>query len=250
MEVKGIFIIKSGADNLIKKIDELFSKYNNRSAVNDKQNLALYRSYCQDVISMFNASFEAGMWGIERCKKFIEKYRWTDDVNLINATLYMINGMLLDLKYMAQNSIPIKDFPSCKKLIELSCEDAISLSKDLVKNGIIKSGIGIILLGKAVADGIEIVHIRQFYENMLNELQREINEEQHILIPIEQFLIEKCNAEIGYCDIAMIKTGLKAGKEIKELMDTAHKNIEKFEKETSIYNTKEISLPNNDRCET
>ncbi len=43
------------------------------------------------------------------------------------------------------------------------------------------------MLGKAVADGIEIVHIRQFYENMLNELQREINEEQHILIPIEQF---------------------------------------------------------------
>lgn len=245
MEVKGIFIIKSGADNLIKKIDELFSKYNNRSAVNDKQNLALYRSYCQDVISMFNASFEAGMWGVERCKKFIEKYRWTDDVNLINATLYMINGMLLDLKYMAQDSIPIKDFPSCKKLTELSCEDAISLSKDLVKNGIIKSGIGIILLGKAVADGIEIVHVRQFYENMLNELQREINEEQHILIPIEQFLIEKCNAEIGYCDIAMIKTGLKAGKEIKGLMDTAHKNIEKFEKETNIYNTKEISLSNN-----
>lgn len=245
MEVKGIFIIKSGADNLIKKIDELFSKYYNRSAVNDKQNLALYRSYCQDVISMLNASFEAGMWGVERCKNFIEKYRWTDDVNLINATLYMINGMLLDLKYMAQNSIPIKDFPSCKKLTELSCEDAISLSKDLVKNGIIKSGIGIIMLGKAVADGIEIVHIRQFYENMLNELQREMTEEQHALIPIEQLLIEKCNAEIGYCDIAMIKTGLKAGKEIKGLMDAAHKNIEKFEKEASRYNTKEISLPNN-----
>lgn len=245
MKVKGIFIIKSGADNLIKKIDELFSKYNNRSAINDKQNLTLYRSYCHDVISMFDASFETGMWGVERCKKFIEKYRWSNDVNIINATLLMINGMLLDLKYMAQNSIPIKDFPSCKKLTELSCEDAISLSKDLVKNGIIKSGIGIIMLGKAVADGIDIVHIRQFYENMLNELQREMTEEQHSLIPIEQLLIEKCNAEIGYCDIAMIKTGLKAGKEIKGLMDAAHKNIEKFEKEASRYNTKEISFPNN-----
>lgn len=245
MEVKGIFIIKSGADNLIKKIDELFSKYNNRSAVNDKQNLALYRSYCHDIISMLNTSFEPGMWGIERCKKFIEKCRWADDVNIINTTLHMINGMLLDLKYMVQNSIPIKDFPSCKKLTELSCEDAISLSKDLVKNGIIKSGIGIIMLGKAVTDGIEIVHIRQFYENMLNELQREMTEEQHTLIPIEQLLIEKCNAEIGYCDIAMIKTGLKAGKEIKGLMDAAHKNIEKFEKEASRYNTKEISFSNN-----
>lgn len=245
MEVKGIFIIKSGADNLIRKIDELSFKYNNRSAVNNKQNLALYRSYCHDIISMFNASFETGMWGVERCKNFIEKCRWANDVNIINATLLIINGILLDLKYMAQNSIPIKDFPSCKKLTELSCKDAISLSKDLVKNGIIKSSISIIMLGKAVADGIKIVHIRQFYKNILNELQREIREEQHTLIPIEQLLIEMCNAEIGYCDIAMIKTGLKAGKEIKGLMDTAHKNIEKFEKEVSKYNTKEISFPNN-----
>lgn len=239
MEVKGIFIINVGTDNLIRNIDELYSKYRSRSAVNDKQNLALYRSYCHDVISMFNASFEAGMWGVKRCKKFIEKYRWADDVNIINATLLMINGMLLDLKYMAQNSIPIKDFPSCKKLTELSCEDAISLSKNLVKNGIIKDSISLTLLGKAVCDGIEIVHVRQFYEDMLNELRREMVEEQHTLMPIEQFLIDKCNAEIGYCDLAMIKTGLKAGKEVTELMDTAHKNIDQFEKEKSKYNTKE-----------
>ena len=129
MEVKGIFIIKTGADNLIRKIDELCSKYSSWSAVNDKQNLILYRSCCHDVISMFNASFEAGMWGVERCKKFIEKYRWSNDVNIINATSLMINGMLLDLKYMAQNSISLKDFPSCKKLTELSCEDAISFQR-------------------------------------------------------------------------------------------------------------------------
>lgn len=245
MEVKGIFIIKVGADNLIRKIDELCSKYNSRSATNNKQSLALYRLYCHDIYSMLNTSFETGMWGIERCKRFIEKCRCSDDVNIINATLPVIIGMLIDLKYITQNSIPIKEFPSCKKLTELSCEDAISLSKDLVKNGIIKNTISVILLGKAISDGIEIVHIRQFYENMLEELRREITEKQHTLIPIEQFLIDKCNAEIGYCDIAMIKTGLKAGKEIKGLMDTAHKNIEKFEKETSIYNTKEISFPNN-----
>lgn len=245
MEVKGIFIIKVGADNLIRKIDELCSKYNSRYAVNDKQDLALCRSYCHDVISMLSTSFEAGMWGVERCKRFVERNCYSDDIKKVRATFPFILSMLLELKSLAQNCIPLKDFPSCKKLTELSCEDAISVSKDLVKNGIIKSGIGIIMLGKAVADGIEIVHIRQFYENMLNELQREMTEEQHTLIPIEQLLIEKCNAEIGYCDIAMIKTGLKAGKEIKGLMDAAHKNIEKFEKEASRYNTKEISFSNN-----
>lgn len=105
----------------------------------------------------------------------------------------MIFGMLMDLKYIAQNSIPIKDFPSCKKLTELSCEDAISISNDLVKNGIIKNSISAMLLGKSVSDGIEIIHVKNFYKNMLGELQREANEEQHIVVPIEQFLIDKCN---------------------------------------------------------
>ena len=178
MEVKGIFIIKVGVDNLIKKIDELCSKYNSRSAVNDRQSLALYRSYCYDILSMLNTSFEIGMWGIERCKRFIEKCRCSDNVNIVNATLQMIFGMLMDLKYMAQNSIPIKDFPSCKKLTELSCEDAISISKDLVKNGIIKNSISAMILGKSVSDGIEIIHVRNFYKNMLGELQREANEER------------------------------------------------------------------------
>ena len=244
MEVKGIFIIKVGADNLIKKIDELCSKYNCRSAVNDKQSLALYRSYCYDISSMLNTSFESGMYGIERCKRFIEKCRCSDDVNIINATLQMIFGMLMDLKYMAQSSIPIKDFPSCKKLTELSCEDAISISKDLVKNGIIKNGISVMLLGKSVSDGIEIIHVRNFYKNMLGELQREVNEEQHIVVPIEQFLIDKCNAEIGYCDMAVIKMGFKVATEINELLDSARKNIDKFEKEMNRYNTAEMSFSN------
>lgn len=175
------------------KIDELCSKYNSRSAVNDRQSLALYRSYCYDILSMLNTSLEIGMWGIERCKRFIEKCRCSDDVNIVNTTLQMIFGMLMDLKYMAQNSIPIKDFPSCKKLTELSCEDAISISNDLVKNGIIKNSISAMLLGKSVSDGIEIIHVKNFYKNMLGELQREANEEQHIVVPIEQFLIDKCN---------------------------------------------------------
>ena len=79
---------------------------------------------------------------------------------------------------------------------------------------------------------------------MLGELQREANEEQHIVVPIEQFLIDKCNAEIGYCDMAMIKIGLKATTEINELVDSAHKNIDKFEKEMNRYNTAEMSFSN------
>lgn len=37
--------------------------------------------------------------------------------------------------------------------------------------------------------------------------------------------------EIGYCDMAMIKIGFKAIIEINELVDSAHKNIDKFGKE-------------------
>lgn len=41
--------------------------------------------------------------------------------------------------------------------------------------------------------------------------------------------MDKFNAEIGYCDIASIKTGVGAAKELVGLLDIARKNIDKFE---------------------
>ncbi len=43
--------------------------------------------------------------------------------------------------------------------------------------------------------------------------------------------MDKFNAEIGYCDIASIKTGVCAAKEVLGLLDIARKNIDKLERQ-------------------
>lgn len=82
-----------------------------------------------------------------------------------------------------------------------------------------------------IKDTIEISDIRKYYNDQIEELQKELREEQREITPIEQFLMDKFNAEIGYCDIASIKTGIGAAKEAVGLLDIAHKNSKKFEQQ-------------------
>ncbi len=87
------------------------------------------------------------------------------------------------------------------------------------------------LLGTKIKDAIEISDIRNYYEEEIKELQKELREEQRKITPIEQFLMDKFNAEIGYCDIASVKTGIGAAKEVVGLLDIARKNINKYERQ-------------------
>ena len=48
---------------------------------------------------------------------------------------------------------------------------------------------------------------------------------------MEQFLLDKFNAEIGYCNIALFKAGIGSAEELKDLVEIGKKHIEKFEKE-------------------
>ena len=54
--------------------------------------------------------------------------------------------------------------------------------------------------------------------------------------------MNKFNAEIGYCDIASIKTGIGAAKEVVGLLDIARKDIDKFEQQLD-NTTLQISTP-------
>ena len=43
--------------------------------------------------------------------------------------------------------------------------------------------------------------------------------------------MDKFNAEIGYCNIALFKAGIGAAEELKGLVEIGKKHIEKYEKE-------------------
>jgi len=225
-----IFVAIKDTNYIEVQIGELCEKYSNRSGVNFVQQRALFRSYCYDTIKLFEDCFETSMLGIQRCKTKVEVYRRIDDLD-IGRAVFDIVDMLCELKDIVRSMVPIKDLPSCKKLTELSAEDIASKAKDLVKNDIVKVVVGVYLLGSKVNDVVKIEDVKGYYNERLAQLNSEILIKGKLISPMEQFLLDKFNAEIGYCNIALFKAGIGAVEEYKGLVEIGKKHIEKFEKE-------------------
>lgn len=230
MTPRGIFVIK-GKENAIAQIEHLCKKYNAKNAANNVQSIAIFKAYCRETIDVLETCFATEMQGASRCKRFVEAFLHTDDINITQAGTIQIFDMLMQLRDIAQKAIRIKDMPSCKKLTELSTEDAAAAATDLVKSDIVESITKSLLLGSKIKDAIDISDIRQYYNDQIKELQKELREEQREITPIEQFLMDKFNAEIGYSDLASAKTGAGIAKEAVGLLDIACKNIDKFEQQ-------------------
>ena len=116
----------------------------------------------------------------------------------------------------------------------------LSLEKDLVKtaikelceeNPIVKQLINIGAIAKGIYDANTIIQVLLFYKNFVVELEREKNEEHWHLCETEQWLLDKSNAECGYCYLALLKVGCTISKEIHDFIDEAkaHVSIHHFE---------------------
>ena len=225
-----IFVAIKETDYIEAQIEGLCKKYNNRCGADYVQQRALFRSYCYDTIKLFEDCFETSMLGIQRCVAKVKGYQTIDDLDIRRATFDIVD-MLCELKDIVKTMVPIKDLPSCKKLAELSGEDIVSKAKDLVKNDFVKAAVGAYLLGSKVNDVVKIEDVKGYYSERLGQLNSEIQTKGKGISPMEQFLLDKFNAEIGYCNIALFKAGIGAAEELKGLAEIGKKHIEKFEKE-------------------
>lgn len=225
-----LFVAIKENDYIEAEIDALCKKYNNRNGTDYIQQRALFRSYCHDTIRVFDDCFATSMLGMMRCKAKVQAYQTMDNIEIGKATFDIVD-MLVDLKMIVRTMVPIKDLPSCRKLIPLSPEDIISKTKDLVKSDIVKAGVGALLLGSKIGDVIKIEDVRRYYDERLAQLTSEILQKGGEMSPIEQFLLDKFNAEIGYCNVALLKTGIGITEELKGLAEIGRKHIMKYENE-------------------
>ena len=224
----GIYVVIKESAYVLYKIQALSDKYNRDKNFSGRYEDArkTFRCYCHDTACLINECFETSLLGMRRCMAKIKGYEIRDYVPIQAATLDIF-GILCDLRKIVINAIPIKDLPSCKKLSELSSEDVISKAKDLVKNDIVKDSACIILLGSDVCKVVKIENVRSYYQNSLKEIQRELLEKGEGPSPMEQFLLDKYEAELGYCDMASFKTGVSIA---KESLDLAKSRIERYER--------------------
>lgn len=224
-----IFLLKKDKDFVLNKIEEIFRKYQTINATNDVQRRTILRKCCHDIDCMLDECFEPSLWGVAKCKQKTNKCYCVDDPQLVDVSFYILGQMLSELNARTYCAIPLKEYPSCRKLIELSPKDVISKTKDLVKNDIVKAGVCFLLLGLGVGKAINIADIKKLYKGFLDELQKEILEKNDGISPVEQELMDWFNAEIGYCDLAMFKAGISIGENVADLIDIAQKNIDKYE---------------------
>ena len=223
-----IYVAVKEIDYIENQIDRLCEKYHNRSCHDYVQQRALFRTYCNDTLNVFDDCFETSMLGMQRCKTKVKTYQAIDDLDIRSAA-YDIVAMLFELKDITKTMVPIKDLPSCKKLVELTGEDIASKAKDLIKNDIIKTGVGVYLLSSKLSDVITINDVKGYYSDRLVQLNSEILIKGKTLSSIEHFLLDKFNAEIGYCNLALYKAGIGVAEELKVLAEIARKHIEKYE---------------------
>lgn len=232
MEVKGIFITRfSKADAKI-CFDEIARKYGNRTALiggNSMQKSAMMKSYCNDLTEMIDKVFSGEMYGASRCKRRIKELskKPIDDMHL-QSSISEILGIIIDLNNIIKDSTPINELPSCKPLTEMEVENAISASKDLVENCVVKVVICTLLTFVNAGKIVGVIEVRNYYKNLKKELEFELKEERREATEIEQFLMDKYEAEIGYCNLAGLKVGLSGFNEIVDLADNAKKAIDKF----------------------
>lgn len=238
MILKGTFISVVSKDEIIEKLNKLNNRYDKASVSYGHQTVSYLKSYCHEFLEIIDTCFAADLRAVKRCRASIERGLYVDDPYLaINAMADMYNTSI-NMLAMVKEFIPLNDFPTCKPLLELSTEDAVSVANDLNKNTFTKVVIGAALLGKKVGDMITISDIKTFYKDQISNLESEIAADRGNPSPTEVFLLDKFKAELGYCYKAMLKTGIGAAKEIIGLISSADEAIERYEEK---YSSKEHS---------
>ena len=229
----GYCLTTKSVDDIKKAIADVLS-LNQRHFNGIREEKALSRLYCEKTISLLDHWFE-DTYGVDKCKQKLKPYKDSDNIEMLRIGKRYSDELLLEINGMLGNMIPLKDLPSCKPLLDCTNDLAIECVKDMANNRFAKIGLGLVSMLSKVNDKVTIQSVWQYYDNMIQELEREVQMDSWSLTPAEQLLYDKAKAERGYCFKAMLKTDVGFVHELKGIIDeaTANDDIRKYEKTIS-----------------
>ena len=234
MMLRGTFITVVSKDEIIEKLNNLNKRYQKASMSYGHQTVSYLKSYCHEFLDIIDTCFATDLRAVKRCRASIERGLYIDDPYLASIVMSEVHNTSINMETMVSGFIPLNDYPTCKPLLELSAEDAVSVANDLNKNTLTKVVIGAGLLGKKIGDIITISDIKTFYKDQISNLESEIAADRDRPSYTEEFLFDKFKAELGYCYKAMFKTGIGTAKEIIGLIATADEAIKRYEDKYSL----------------
>ena len=194
--------------------------------------VASQRTFCNKVYKIVSTRLTQGLYIVEKTKKKLKEGMASDNVNILMGTCSYAYSILCDLKDRFAHVIPLSQFPSCKHMLSLEDDLIKAAIKELCEeNPIVKQLINIGAIAKGIYDADTIIQVLLFYKNFVLELEREQNDEHWTLCEMEQWLLDKANAECGYCYLALLKVGCTLSKDIHDFIDEAkaHQSIHHFE---------------------
>ena len=185
-----------------------------------KDHNSYLKHFCERTKQLLETKYEK-TYGTAKCIQRLNMYiESKSDILLSDGVTYSI-GLLGELRCMLGSMIPLRNLPSCKSLLSVSKDVAMECMKDMTNSRFARMGLGIVSILSKVNDNVTIWNVWQYYNDIINELNREVQMDSWILTPIEQLLYVKAKAERAYCYKAMLKTGVGFLHELKGIIDEA-----------------------------
>ena len=217
---------------LHKDVADAFEYARKHKVMLNQYDIASQRAFCDKVYRILSNRMVQGLYAVEKTKKKIKEGMTSDNATLLMATCSYALGILCDIKDRFAHVIPLSEFPSCKHMLSLEKDLIKTAIKELCEdNPIVKQLINIGAIAKGIYDANTIIQVLLFYKNFVLELEREQNDEHWHLCETEQWLLDKSNAECGYCYLALLKVGCTLSQDIHDFIDEAkaHASIHHFE---------------------
>lgn len=227
-----IVLATAPIEALHKDVADAFEYARKHRVTLNQCDIASQRTFCNKVYKILTTRLVQGLYAVEKTKKKIKEGMTSDNTTLLMATSSYALGILCDIEDRFADTIPLSDFPSCKHMLSLE-NDLIKIAiKELCDNNpVVKQLINIGAIAKGVYDVDTIIQVLLFYRYFVVELERERNDEHWSFCEMEQWLLDKSNAECGYCYLALLKVGCTLSKDIHDFIDEAkaHQSIHHFE---------------------
>ena len=227
-----IVLAMAPIEALHKDVADAFEYAQKHKVLLNQSDIASQRAFCDKVYKILSTRLVQGLCAVEKTKKKLRAEMTSDNaILLMDASSYAL-GVICEIKNRFAHVIPLSEFPSCKHMLSLE-NDLIKIAiKELCEdNPIVKQLINMGAIAKGIYDANTIIQVLLFYKNFIVELEREQNDEHWTLCEMEQWLLDKSNAECGYCYLALLKVGCTLSKDIHDFIDEAkaHQSIHHFE---------------------
>lgn len=217
---------------LHKDVADVFEYARKHKVLLNQSDTASQRAFCEKVYKILSTRMVQGVYAVEKTKKKLKAEMTSDNALLLmDASVYALD-VICDIKDRFAHFIPLSEFPSCKHMLSLEKDLIKTAIKELCEeNPIVKQLINIGAIAKGIYDANTIIQVLLFYKDFVVELEREKNDEHWHFCETEQWLLDKSNAECGYCYLALLKVGCTLSKEIHDFIDEAkaHASIRHFE---------------------